>query len=232
MSTSGEPPFPKKRVLFSADLFDNRRATQDKKRDEEFFRVNDLRNYKIYDDPDKVRRKKVAIKAGQMLDKLRNNPDLSRDAIATEREKPPRPMEASNLIEKYSDQELADEPNRCWAILDKYFEPLDKFAETVVDQNTAEADILSRFQGKNPVVTDDLARAITEQMDALSEKKPSFQELFPRQVERVKIMQSSTVVDLLDSYTINEWGPGAPYLLALVLGYKERRKLPGDGDTT
>lgn len=234
MSESGgeKPKDSRKNVFSVVDKIGKQREEQERKIRDNFRIASDKIDHSIFDDPDRVRRKSLVIKAGKMLDTLRVDPALARDAIAAEREKLPQDAVAiSDLIEHSTHEQCIREPNRFWTVLDIFFENLDKFAEMVVDQDSAEADITSRFKGKK-LTGDEWVRAAAAQMDAqtdslsmgsLSEKEPNFQELLLSMVEQVRIMETPDIVQLLDEYTRSELGSGAPYLLALVLEYKKRR---------
>lgn len=231
MSDSGgeRPKDPKRRNVFSFVDRSEKKKREEGRKGKNAPGPSDLIDYSVFDDPDKVRRKSLVIKAGQMLETLKADPSLSREAITEARKQLPNNFSAiSYLIMNFKHQQLIDEPNRFWAILDIFFEPLDKLARTVTDQFSAELDIMTRFKPKN-FTQEDWARVSGAPIDSMSEE-PSFQESFARSVNRVKIMQTPNVVELLDEYTRSEWGPGAPYLLALLNEYKKRRTFGKKGE--
>jgi hypothetical protein len=232
MSESGDekPKDPRKNIFSFVDKFAQRKSEEQKRRDA-LSVPSDLIDYSVFDDPDKVRRKSIVIKAGQMLDALRADPVLSPDAIAEERKKLPQDIQSiSDFIEKSTHQQLIREPNRFWAILDIFFEPLDKLTETVIDQNSAEEDIMSRFKPKRLTKEEWIHALATQESSLPPEERQSFQDMYSRNVDMVRIMQTPNIVQLLDEYARGEWGPGAPYLLALLHGYKKRRTLSEKGE--
>ncbi|MDO8521733.1 MAG: hypothetical protein Q7S08_00405 [bacterium] len=229
-----KPPLVRNNVFSVRDRIEKnaqQRREQEQAKIAASVRAEGFAVYSDWDNPDRVRRKSVVIKAGEMLDELKAGPALSPEAIAEARKQLPEDFSAiSYLITHFTHQQLIEEPNRFWAILDMYFGILDKLAETVVDQESAERDIRSRFARE--LTPDEWVRATAAEMDFaqtdfLSGKKPSFQELFPHMTESVGLKSTTNIVRLLDEYTHNDRrGPSAPYLLALVLEYKKRRKLP------
>ena len=224
--SGGEKPRDSRKNVFSVvDGITKRREKAEKRIKDDISRNSDKIDYSVFDDPERVNRKNLVTKAGQILDLLKNDPYLSADAVAAEREKLPSDFSAiSYLILHFTHKQLIDEPNRFWAILNIFFGPLDKFASSIVDQTSAESDITARFKPKG-VTEYQWNIALAEHRKTLPEE-PSFEESFALNVERVKIMQTPNLVGLLDEYTRSEWGPGASYLFALVSEYKNRRKLP------
>ncbi|MDO8481958.1 MAG: hypothetical protein Q7S75_02665 [bacterium] len=221
MSESGE----RKNVFSVVDSIAKRREKAEQKIRDMVAKDSDKIDYSIFDNPDKIRRKDLVTKAGQILDLLKSDPSLSAEKIAAERKKLPSDFPAiSYLITHFTHQQLIEEPNRFWAILDIFLEPLDSFAGNITNQTSAEADITARFKPKN-VTVEQWQHLLAEHKKTLPEET-GFEESLALSLERVKIMQTPNLFQLLDEYTRSEWGPGAPYLLALMTEYKSRRKLP------
>lgn len=215
MSESGgeKPKDSKRKNIFSVvdkiEKAAQQRREQEQARTEASLRAEGFAVYSDWDNPDRVRRKALFTKAVQMLDALKTGPALSQEAIEEARKQLPNDFSAiSYLILNFKHQQLIDEPNHFWAVLDIFFEPLDVLAGTVVDQYSAELDIMTRFG------TRELAPTL------------NFQESFHSCIEQAGKIKTPNLIQIIDEYTRNELGISAPYLLALVREYKNRRKLP------
>ena len=112
--SGGEKPRDSRKNVFSVvDGITKRREKAEKRIKDDISRNSDKIDYSVFDDPERVNRKNLVTKAGQILDLLKNDPSLSADAVAAEREKLPSDFSAiSYLILHFTHKQLIDEPNR------------------------------------------------------------------------------------------------------------------------
>lgn len=231
MSESGgeKPKDSKKKNVFS--IVDKIEEASQQRREKEqasidaSLRAEGLAVYSDWDNQDRTRRKILFIKAGKMLDALKAGPALSQEAITEARRQLPNDFSAINyLIMNFKHQQLIDEPNRFWAVLDIFFEPLDKLSEKVRDQFSTELDTMTRF-GPTTLTVEDWVRSRGAPMASMPEG-PTFQESLQDCAEQAEKKATSDIVQSLDEYINRKLGLTAPLLLALVNEYKNRRKLP------
>ncbi|MBI2612244.1 hypothetical protein HYW59_00295 [Candidatus Kaiserbacteria bacterium] len=219
------------------------RKKDDKKRTDDLeWRVynRDTVDYQKFKDPERIRRKQLDAKASTMLDTLRADPAGSIESAIvalSDLQTQKVPPNYDTLVESLTHEQCVREPDKARAILDGYFKSLDELAARITDEKSAEDDITDRFSPKG-LTPDEWARRAASLLDEEKARKSrdelgfshpsertSFEKQLESQMQYARLDKTESVVGRVRSYSLNEWGPHASYLLAVILEYRKRRGL-------